>query len=281
MPYEAHQSFQSPEDENASIWRYMDLARFLTILETRAMFFPSVAKLAEQDPFEGRYTSKNALALRFRWENRPESDWKQIGIPTREALEARQLLVREKLSASHLRETVCVSCWHLGDYESDAMWKLYATVHGGVAIRSTVARLRACFSGYEHGVFVGLVQYIDYTNAIIGLSDDFAPCLHKRKSFEHERELRAATMLHGDRPPDADRKPIAEEPAASLRLPIQIPQGISVSVDVARLIDSVYVSPLAPGWFVELVRILCKRYETTYGMALPVEHSALAAVPPI
>ena len=53
MPYQAHPSFTEPEPGTARLWRYMDLAQFLLILEKEELFFPSVATLAEADPYEG------------------------------------------------------------------------------------------------------------------------------------------------------------------------------------------------------------------------------------
>src|SRR5687768_9372471 len=57
------------------------------------------------------------------------------------------------------------------DYESAAMWRLYAANSAAVAIRSTVGRLRAAmrapmpppgFGGSDY-VFIGMIESLDYT----------------------------------------------------------------------------------------------------------------------
>jgi hypothetical protein len=68
--------------------------------------------------------------------------------------------------------------------------------------------------------------------------------MHKRKSFEHERELRAILWLisfrnyvpiEGKSPPPPD-------------------VGISLPVDLDRLIEAVYVAPTSPEWFYDLAK---------------------------
>ena len=53
MPYQTHPAFIEPHDRTARLWRYMDLPRLLSVLDKRALFFPSIATLSEADPYEG------------------------------------------------------------------------------------------------------------------------------------------------------------------------------------------------------------------------------------
>ena len=46
-----HKSFKEPEDVEAKIWRYLDLAKFLAMIEKKTLFFCRIDKLG--DPFEG------------------------------------------------------------------------------------------------------------------------------------------------------------------------------------------------------------------------------------
>ena len=48
---------QSPKNENAKIWRYMDFTKLVSLLEKRALFFCRSDKLG--DPFEGSYSQAN------------------------------------------------------------------------------------------------------------------------------------------------------------------------------------------------------------------------------
>jgi hypothetical protein len=58
-----------------------------------------------------------------------------------------------------------------------------------------LGRLKTSFNEYESNVFIGKVRYIDYQSTdfsnFIDENNPINRFLHKRKSFEHERELRA------------------------------------------------------------------------------------------
>ncbi|KAF5417645.1 MAG: hypothetical protein C5S38_01275 [Candidatus Methanophagaceae archaeon] len=91
-----------------------------------------------------------------------------------------------------IRRFTIMNCWHINDYESAAMWNLYLKTDEGVAIQSTFKRLTESFLNHaEHDVHIGTVKYIDYETEWLPERYSFNPFLHKRKSFEHERELRA------------------------------------------------------------------------------------------
>ena len=72
------------------------------------------------------------------------------------------------------------------------MWDLYIKGTEGVAIQSTFRSLTESFSLHaDDSIFVGEVSYIDYENDWMPEGNLFYAFMHKRKSFEHERELRA------------------------------------------------------------------------------------------
>ena len=87
------------------------------------------------------------------------------------------------------------------------------------------------------------------------------PYSRKRRSFEHEREVRALVL----RIPDfsnSDWKPV-------------IDNGISIPIDIEKLVLEIYVSPTSPPWFYELVRSVVKKY----GYTFPVVQSDLIRNP--
>jgi hypothetical protein len=57
MAFKEHPEFAPPSSPDATIWRYMDFATFLSLLDRSALFFVRLDKLAEVDPFEGYYTA--------------------------------------------------------------------------------------------------------------------------------------------------------------------------------------------------------------------------------
>jgi hypothetical protein len=75
----------------------------------------------------------------------------------------------------------------------------------------------------------------------------------KRKSYEHEHEVRA--VIHR---PDDDPLP-----------------GLAILVDIESLVSEVVVAPSAPTWVRDIIRSLV----TQYGFDFPVTQSALDADP--
>jgi hypothetical protein len=71
------------------------------------------------------------------------------------------------------------------------MWDVYAPGGAGIALKSTIARLRDSLGHYAEPYYVGQVKYIDYETGTLDLSSVFHALLTKRLSFDHEHEIRA------------------------------------------------------------------------------------------
>ena len=101
----------------------------------------------------------------------------------------------------------------------------------------------------EFEVFIGEIKYLDYNNEAIPPGQLLFPLTTKRKSFEHEKELRALiwTLQHG-------KNNLKDNKFASTL-------GLSVPINLDKLIESIYVSPTAPHWFLNLIKAITKRYE--------------------
>lgn len=54
MAIEEHSEFTWPTDPSATLWRYLDLPKYLSMLESNALFFCRLDML--NDPFEGSRT---------------------------------------------------------------------------------------------------------------------------------------------------------------------------------------------------------------------------------
>jgi hypothetical protein len=89
----------------------------------------------------------------------------------------------------------------------------------------------------------GAVQYVDHhrdSNPFSGLQQPTWEFFMKRKSFEYEQEFRA--LVYG--------MPLLRDGVES----VFPDDGVAVPVDLVRLIESIYVAPGAPAWFLETVR---------------------------
>lgn len=263
MPFEAHKEFLPPDDPTARIWRYMDVAKYLSILERRALFFVRMDRLAPDDPFEGYYTDANLAADNVSYEDVPERLQRQFADKNAfESMKAVAMAFRS--SVKNQRKGTFVSSWHIQEHESAAMWSQYIRSADGIALQSSYTRLVDSLSGYEDFlVHIGRVRYLNYEVEALPIWNGFIPYMHKRLSFEHERELRALiwTYQHG-------KNNLANNKYENI-------YGLYVPIDLGRLVESVYVSPTAPRWIVELVESVSKRY----GLHVPVKQSDLSRQP--
>ncbi len=234
--------FMPPENPDVPVWRYMDFTKFVSMLERRGLFLPVVSKL--NDPFEGSYARANEVLRPLVYRH----------IKNEFELSAGEMVQR-------LRPFVAASCWHSNDHESAAMWKLYARTDEAVCVQTTFRKLRDAMGTNAR---VGMVRYVDYETDWIPESNPLAPFLYKRKSFEHEHEVRALI-------PPANIAEILRGTGAEANKP-----GEWVPVDIAQTIERVFIAPDAPDWFLELVQQVTNRYEQG---AVPVVRSALAREP--
>ena len=237
LPYEV------PEPSTI-LWRYMSLAKLLSLLKDRSLFFARADRLA--DPFEG---AKGISRRKDVWDEhylaffeeavrhpplgyRCELDDEEI------AAEAKRLLNELETGGRFDRRTTFLSCWHEAEHESEALWRVYGGDSGqAVAIRTTFDRLRLALGGDPY-ISIGRVQYLDLERAFAGVNEAF---FRKRKAFEHEHEVRAVMRLY-DNPPE---------------------YGIPRPIDVGKLIERIFVSPLAPHWFEDVVREAVARFDCT------------------
>ena len=241
--YKEDSRLRAPKAD-AVLWRYMSYTKFVSLLTKNALFFSRADKLG--DPFEGSLSPINIASRPEMYKGKPEDQYKLIGEMIKD-----------------LRRFTLVNCWHENQDESDAMWKLYSGVEDGIAIKTDFQSLSKSLQG-SHPVSIGKVTYVDYDVTFIGEMETLIPFVHKRKSFEHEREVRALIVVATS----GLVKSIIGKPA-----PYRI--GMYHEVDTSMLIKEVVVSPLAEEWFVELVQITAR----TFGLSALVRQSSLADRP--
>lgn len=192
---------------NETLWKYFRFERFLSILAESRLYFASANQFT--DPFEG------AVAVQLH------------ALPP----DPRYAEMESAENAFfQLKRLTKISCWHRAAYESDAMWKLYAGKHKGIAICTTPDRIRAAFKPFrlkpKYGVedlWGGPVQYVDLTKVRMGGVAMLDRFFFKHRAFEWEREYRLAISLR-----------MAEE------FGVQVPEhGILVDVDLSVLIERI------------------------------------------
>ena len=216
---------------DATLWRYMDVAKFTDLLESKALFFTRANKL--EDPFEGSWPDANHKKNEQETKNGPGQSgcvplWRYV---MKESKKERYFTM--------------VNCWHKSSHESEAMWKLYAKSGFEVAIKTDFKSLVHSFTCRLPDIIAN-VEYISYESREMPLSP-WAPFLHKRLGFEHEKEVRAVIVCTM-----GERTDLARDEHKS---------GIHVQVDPMDLIQEVVVSPFAEDRQYHLAGLVCERYE--------------------
>jgi hypothetical protein len=230
--YEPHPTFVQPDNLDIKVWRYLDFTKLVSLVDSRRLYFTRADKFA--DPFEGSWPKINVAAR----QNVPDE------IPKEGRESFQKEMSKLGLFTKSLVKHNAINCWHMNEHESAAMWELYLKSDEGVAVQSTYRKLRDSFIDDEK-VYVGVVRYIDYEKEWIDAGNLFGPYVHKRKSFEHEREVRALVAQWPKRF-DAEQETIGH--------------GVKIRVDIERLMERIYVAPTAPSWFAELIQAVIQRY---------------------
>jgi hypothetical protein len=248
----------APENPDAPIWRYIDFAKFVDMLERRALHFSSMNALG--DPFEG-IPSEATIE-----ENRERS--KQA---REQAIAAGIVDPNMRWPADDpwsyyrvFRVLTYVSCWHLNEFESMAMWRLYS--RDGIVIKSTFQRLTNSLRDIPEQVFAGQVVYRDRRDRsnVEFPGDAITVGFRKGMSYDHEQEIRASFLR--------DTRPLGKQDSTLEEFERIQKKGINIGpIDLDVLINAIYVAPGRPPWFRELVG----KVMTTYGLDKPLENSGL------
>lgn len=221
-----HVSFKQPIDQQMRLWRYMDFTKFVSMLSSRSLYFGK--SNCFEDKFEGSYPAYNAIK---------NFNHAKDAIQQQNAFNYNSWL---KCLSKDIRESTFINCWHANEHESAAMWSLYAKTNEAISIQTDYLSLR---NALPDDSFIGMVNYIDYKSEAIPEDNLFDPLMHKRISFEHEKEVRSVIWKE-------DLFGLKENNLT----------GINIGIDLNNVIKAIYISPTAPHWFYETVKDVTQKY---------------------
>lgn len=253
-----------PEKRDIPLWRYMDLSKFASMLQESAVHFARANQLG--DPFEGSVGPANVHIDSFLATRTPEQieslrerimeeRWSDKHYPFERLSDNERFRGRlqnllglgSRNRAAMIRE-VYASCWHMNEFESAAMWKLYSKSSDSVCVQVRFDQLfENLTASYGEHLYASEVTYVDLANHYMDESNAFIPLVHKRASFSHERELRFLIWHHGRNTSNGSLNTGTE--------PIAIP------IDLNHTIESIRVNPEAPEWFRVVVESLARKYD--------------------
>ena len=233
---------------NYKIVRYLDLPKFLSLIQTQKIFFSKLDNF--EDPFEGTLpeTSYKILENWYRTILYPHLELKtnkKFDIET----EIKKDIIRDRKAYDEFKKMVCISCWNKFENESYALWKIYAGLNQGIAIKTDVNRVIKAFKNTKEKIQISEIEYIDFNKDIIDISNMNYPIIHKNKPYNYENEVRLIYQIKIESNLEND-----SQKNSGIK-------GENLSVDINSLIEEIIVSPFSPNWFFDVVKNVVEKYE--------------------
>ena len=196
-----------PDNLDTPVWRYMDLDKFQSLLNEKALYLCRADRL--QDRFEGTYSRRQIIEM---------EDWfKKIDEP--------HMIESERERRRKDRLKTYISSWCMSDCDLDLMWKGYVRNPPGISIKSSVRRLKdICDKAVEYWPLdISTVTYSDHAGGKnINYFRTPTTFLYKDVHFKLDNELR---IIHC---------PNISEPT---------PTHVYLKIDLRDLIENVVFQP--------------------------------------
>jgi len=221
-------------DAHIRVWRYMSFAKLVWMLQKKQLWMSAAELLGDKWEVMLDTPQLNTVIKK-----RPPDYSAQA------ATERAASIIRE------LRKQTFVNCWTASEHESHALWRIYCPSSEGVAIQTTLNRLRESVGLPVHEVVYGI-------HGTDGRTPDVTKLVtQKRPMFAYESEVRI--VLVND--------------FADKNNPERITVGVGVDWDPERHLEHIWVHPDAPFWFMETVT------ETVRQLAPGLSHDGIPLVP--
>ncbi len=230
--YESHEQLFDLDDK-CILWKYMSFSKFINILKGK-MYFNRLDSF--EDVFEGTFPQYNV-------EHRKDFYGDQV-IPQNAYDTVEQVM----------KKSIYVSCFHRNEFETAFMWKQYAD-NDGVAIKTTLKRLKDSFHKTPENIHISAVRYIDYNKNFMPEGNAFYLALYKRKSFEPENEVRCIYWKQLK-----TKNTLSDPSEAIIDLHEKTSFGENIDIDLNMLIEEIYISPYASSYIKENVELITNKF---------------------
>jgi hypothetical protein len=248
---------------NPQLFRYMKLSTLLLLIEGKA-FFPSIASLCKDDPFEGKLFCEDAWlmtelgALRGQdtegkldcWLRDHANQWERKEIGSLDTSPSSRTKTLSRIFTRELKERRAAWCWFQNDLESGGMWSVYG--HKGVAVRTNLNALKSALPS-TRSFQVARMRYVDRRpsseNAFDAERNDrhliLRPHLLKAIEYKHENEIRVVTEC-----------------------PAKCGGVVVEQIGWRGLIEGIIISPLLPAQEAEAIKAMLEKYPWEKGVSI-------------
>ena len=264
--------------DDTVIWKYIDLSKFISLISSHSLWFARLDYNWGVDPFEGKIpkaqwevmrndiTTTN-FAPQFVGNNKYQlGGTKEDGmtqIPHADVIEGNIEL--QKFLHENTVYNSYITCWNVSPNESYHMWKLYCNHHNGIAVKSTIGRLKeALGENKNYSIIGGLVEYLDYNTGVPKVSNNaISHVFCKTLPYSFENEFRLCLWDTGyvndvidDKAPYSIDSKVIEKEINKYR------PGYKVPLDLEHLIMELVVSPHSDPWFHDLINSILGEQRT-------------------
>ncbi len=235
-----HPCFPQPEDGSVRIWRYLDLAKFIWLLEKQKLYLSRLDSL--NDRFEGSTHSfllndgsaTSRIYYRLTKAITNSTAWKRDrGAQTRRKRSLKLTSKFLRIMKVKYRPEKCFSLIAgILNSESEAMWRSTAQeISNGIATQTKLypSSVKSVANDFPE-LYIGKVTYIDYETQEFPAGNFAYPAMHKRMSFAHENEVRLDKL----------------KPQKHSRLKKLNDPGLRLSGPLEPTMEVMYCNPYAP-----------------------------------
>lgn len=231
--YKEHPICHNSSLNDNYLWKYMDLWKFLDLINSSTLFFSKVNMMGDQH--EGKVPKEIVEYI------------------ANEKIDGEILLPLDVVqdfsdqTFNYLKERILISCWTYGESESFAFWKMYAKDKLGVAMKTSLEDLKNSFNQTKQDVYIGQVNYFDPKKLNYNRRNALFPFLNKHRYYSYESEVRCIIPMGSS----------FEE------------NFLKTPVDLNLLIQEIYISPFAIDiGFKDLLELIRDKYGLKFEIKL-------------
>jgi len=196
------------------VWRYMSFAKLIDILQKKKLWLSSAELLDDK------------------WEVMPDSQQLNSIINKRpSSISAEAVFEQTANTVKVQRKQTFINCWTASEHESHALWRIFCPSPEGVAIQTTLDRLKKSVGLPVLEVMYGSKE----TNGT--MPDVYKLVTQKRPMFAYEQEVRVVLVRDLSDPDHPEHRTV----------------GAEINWDPELHLENIWIHPEAPFWFCETV----------------------------